>query len=174
MDATLQMLANLAREHAALVLALTFGLTLLESTAIVGLFIVGTPLLVGVGALAATGELRLWPLIAAATLGGALGYELSFRLGRRENGRLLTLWPFSRRPDWIERSRDFISRRGLVGVAVGRFLPVIRPMAPLLAGVAQMGSARFRLANLASAFARAALLILLGAALGDLILPSAR
>ena len=115
------------------------GLALLESAALVGLFVPGeTAVLIG-GVLAHEGHVNVAAMILVVAIGAILGDSISYEIGRRAGpwlnesklGRVIG----ARRLDTGTR---YLQRRGAKAVFFGRFLAVVRTGVPLLAGVSRM------------------------------------
>lgn len=145
---------------------LIFLIALAESVAVVGLFIPGSPILIGVGAVVGLGHLPLWPMLIWATAGAILGDGASYELGRRYRGTILNVWPMSRYPGLVARGEAFFRRHGGKSIALGRFLPMLRPMIPMVAGALGLRPGLFYAVNIASALVWAPAHILGGAVLG--------
>lgn len=145
---------------------LIFLIALTESVAVVGLFIPGSPILIGVGAVVGLGHLPLWPMLVWATAGAIIGDGVSYELGRRYRGTILGAWPMSRYPGLIARGEAFFRRHGGKSIALGRFLPMLRPMIPMVAGALGLRPRLFYAVNIASAIVWAPAHILGGAVLG--------
>lgn len=143
-----------------------FVIAAAESLAVVGLFLPGTLLLFGVGALVAAGSLELMPTLMWAIAGAVAGDGLSFWLGRRFHQRLRLLWPFNRSPELMVRGVDFFYRHGGTSVVMARFIGPLRPIVPAVAGMLDMPAARFFWINTLSAIVWAPAYILPGVALG--------
>lgn len=137
-----------------------------ESLAIVGLFMPGTFLMFGIGALVALGALPLWPTLVWAGAGAAAGDIVSFWLGRHYHMRLRVMWPFRRYPVLLNRGMAFFHRHGGKSVAIGRFIGPVRPVLPLVAGMLKMPPMRFLLVDIPSAAVWAPVFILPGVAFG--------
>jgi membrane protein DedA with SNARE-associated domain/membrane-associated phospholipid phosphatase len=130
------------------------------------MFVPGTAILVAVGAVVGLGHLDLWPILIWSTLGAIVGDGASYWAGRRYKQGILGIWPISRYPEIFAASERYFHRHGAKSVAIGRFIPVVRSMIPLIAGVAGMRPLRFYVANILSAIAWAPAHILPGALLG--------
>jgi membrane protein DedA with SNARE-associated domain len=137
-----------------------------ESLAMVGLFVPGTVVMFGVGALIAKGSLNLWPTLAWAAAGAVAGDGLSYWLGYRYRERLRDFWPFSRHPDLLRTGEAFFLRHGGKSVLLGRFVGPVRPLIPMVAGMLGMAPARFYLVNVLSGLAWAPAYILPGVVFG--------
>jgi membrane protein DedA with SNARE-associated domain/membrane-associated phospholipid phosphatase len=128
-----------------------FLVALVESLAIVGLIVPGVIMMVGAGALIATGTLEFWPVCLWAIAGAVAGDGLSYWLGRRYRDRLKILWPFTRYPETLDTGARFFEKYGGKSVAFGRFVGPVRAVIPLVAGMMGMTAGRFLLANVLSA-----------------------
>lgn len=123
----------------------------LESLAIVGLFLPGTVIMFGVGALVAADALDLLPTLLWAAAGALAGDSFSFWLGRHYHQRLRVIWPFSHYPALMNRGVDFFHRHGGKSVLMARFIGPVRPILPAVAGMLDMPAPRFLLVNAISA-----------------------
>ncbi|MEQ8693960.1 MAG: VTT domain-containing protein [Gammaproteobacteria bacterium] len=166
MTALFQTVTDFIAQHPNWAGLLVFVTAAVESVAVIGAIIPGTTILVGVGAVVGLGHLPMWPILIWSTLGAIAGDGLSYWLGHRYRDQVVLVWPFSRRPQLLAQGEAFFHRYGGMSIAVGRFLPVMRAVVPVVAGVLGMSPARFYTANVLSALAWAPLHILPGAALG--------
>ncbi len=143
-----------------------FLVSMAESMAIVGMIVPGVAMMFAVGALISTGSLSFWPTLCWAVAGAVVGDGVSFLIGRHFRERLVSLWPFDRHPQMLERGVGFFQRYGGKSVILGRFVGPIRAVIPLVAGMFGMQPSRFFLANLFSAFAWAPAYLLPGMLFG--------
>jgi membrane protein DedA with SNARE-associated domain len=139
-----------------------------ESFVFLSLLFPGTSLLVAAGALMATGTLPYFPVLAGAALGAAFGDTVSYWVGRRFGPALAKVWPFTRNPELLPRGIGFFAKYGGMSVFIGRFFGPLRAVIPFAAGVMQMPSGRFWIANVTSAIVWAPLLIFVGDGVGKL------
>ena len=114
-----------------------------ETTALVSVLVPSTAILVGVGAIVATGALDFGPIWAGASIGALLGSGFSYWLGLRYGDRMLRVWPLSKDPALVEKGRSAFARRGPAAVGLGHFLTFLRPVVFLMAGAAGMRPAVF-------------------------------
>ena len=133
-----------------------------ESLAFVGLLWPGTMLMLGAGALVATGVLSLKTTLLIAMLGAVAGDGISYWLGRRYRDGLRVIWPFSRHPEMLSHGEAFFRRHGGKSIFWGRFVGPIRPVIPIVAGMLGMPAARFTQVNVLSAVCWAFVYILPG------------
>ncbi len=128
-----------------------FFLALSEAIPVVGTVVPGSTLIIAISALAASANVNLWILLAAATTGAIAGDGFSFWLGQHYSVKILSTWPLNRYPKFIARSERFITRYGAASVFLARFTAVVRAFVPLLSGILQMSPRQFYMANIASA-----------------------
>jgi len=119
----------------------------------VGLPVPAVPVLLGVGALAGTGEMS-----AGVALGVALAASLPpdvlwYELGRRRGGRVLGfLCRVSLEPDsCVRRTENLFVRRGWSALLIAKFFPGLSTMAPPLAGIVGIPRPRFLLLDAGAA-----------------------
>lgn len=146
--------------------AVAFLVAAAEAVVVVGALVPGTPILMAIGAAASLGHVSLAGVVAAAVAGTVAGDGLSYWLGHRHRERLLGGWPFATRPGLLARGEAFFRRWGALGVAAARFLPGVRAVVPVVAGMLGMRPAAFYAANVASALVWAPVHVLPGAAVG--------
>ena len=120
--------------------ALVGGLAFLETGAFVGLVAPGETAVVLGGVVAAHGEIDLWAILLLVWGAAAAGDLASFALGRRL-GRpfLIARGPRIGVPaPRLERVERFFDRHGPKAILVGRFVGIVRAVAPFLAGASGM------------------------------------
>jgi len=104
-------------------------------------------------------------LVAAAVLGNMAGYWFGRRVGpalfKRDDSLI-----FKKR--YLEVTRSFYERHGGKALVLGRFLPIIRTFAPILAGVIAIDFKRFMLYNVIGAVLWIGSLATCGYLLGDI------
>ena len=120
--------------------ALVAGLAFLETGAFVGLIAPGETAVVLGGVVAAEGEVSLALLLPLAWLAAALGDLASFWLGKRLGRRfLLAHGPrLGLTAPRLERVDHFFDRHGPRAILAGRFIGIVRAVAPFLAGASGM------------------------------------
>jgi membrane protein DedA with SNARE-associated domain len=109
--------------------------------------------------------LMVMVVVVCAIVGDSVGYEVGKHLGPR----ILALKPMQRREASIERGREFLRRRGMIGVFLGRFTAFLRAMVPGLAGMSGMHYPRFLVANAAGGIIWGTTFTLLGYFIGTSI-----
>src|SRR3954454_17671541 len=157
-----QQIVDFVRLHEAWAAPVVFGLAFGESLAFISLLVPAWGALVAIGMLIGPSGVSFWPVWVAAALGAALGDWLSYWIGLKLGPAVAHVWPLSRHPDLLPRGERFMARWGVLGIFIGRFFGPLRASVPLVAGIFAMPFWRFQLANFASAFLWAAVLLMLG------------
>lgn len=129
---------------------LLFFVVFAETGLLVGFFLPGDSLLFTAGLLCG---IQLFPvniiflvtgLCISAITGNIAGYWFGKRVGpplfKREDSLI-----FKKR--YVELTRGFYAKHGGKALVLGRFLPIIRTFAPILAGVIQIDFKRFMIYN---------------------------
>ncbi len=124
-----------------------------ESGLLIGIVLPGDSVLFTAGFLASQGYIDIVPLLILSFTMAALGDNVGYWLGKRFGPAV-----FRRRdsiflhPENIARAERFYEEHGAKTIVLARFIPIIRTLAPLLAGVGSMRWRTFVLYNLLGAF----------------------
>src|SRR6476660_1027739 len=146
-------------DWAALVIGIVaFG----ESFVFLSLLFPGTAILIASGALVEAGILDPLSPVFAGILGAVIGDAISFWLGQKFGPRILNAWPLRHHPQRLESAIVFFERYGTASVFIGRFFGPLRAVIPLAAGILNMPTLRFYIANVLSAIIWAPVLIFSG------------
>jgi membrane protein DedA with SNARE-associated domain len=135
-----QALTDLSDTLGAWTYALVGALAFLETGAFVGLVAPGETAVVLGGVVAAEGGVSLGPMLLLVWLAAAAGDFASFMLGRRLGRRfLIARGPrMGITPDRLARVETFFDRHGAKAILIGRFIGIVRAVAPFLAGASGM------------------------------------
>ena len=140
MDELLQSAINHSAELALLVL---FLIVLAESTALVGLVVPGTVLMITMGTLIGTGKMDFWLACAVGFAAAFIGDVFSYALGFKYRRKLHRLKLIRQHRRLLLQARHVLRHHGPVGIFVGRFLGPTRPVLPMVAGMLSMPPRRF-------------------------------
>ncbi len=154
-------------------LALLLFVVFAETGLLIGFFLPGDSLIFVSGLICRTKpqllDISIAPLlaalIAAAVLGNITGYWFGFKVGPPL---------FERKDSWIFKKRhlevttSFYTKNGGKTLILGRFLPIIRTFAPILAGIIKIPFRKFMLYNVVGAIAWISSLGLAGYFLGQI------
>ena len=136
-------LPQLVAMHANLVYVILFAVVFLQIGVLPFFFLPSNPFLFVCGAVWAASALNIWLLIPiliiAAILGNLTGYWLGNTIGQAIFVDYLK-WPNQAA---LDKTRVFYDKHGEKGFLVTLFLPVIRTVAPFLAGITNMSFVKF-------------------------------
>lgn len=127
-----------------------------ETGLFVGFFLPGdsllfiTGLFVGLAKIKTSIFLVIPILIAMAILGNLTGYYFGRWAGKSLYNRKDS-WLFKKK--YITMTENYYSRHGVKTIFLGRFIPIIRTFAPILAGVIKMDAKKFFLYTIVGAIA---------------------
>ncbi len=139
----------------------------LESGVPVGFFLPGASMLFTAGLLSSQGFFNPWILIGLVTIAAILGDNAGYWFGKKIGVRLF-LRPDSRwfKHEHLEIAKNFYDKHGVRAIILGRFVPVVRTFAPIVAGIVEMRYRTFVPFNIIGAFLWAAGVTALGYYLG--------
>lgn len=141
-----------------------------ESGLLFGIFFPGDSLLFAAGLLSGGGYLAVGPLVffvvLAAIAGDSVGYWFGANVGvnffKRKDS-------FFFKQEYLKRTERFFQAYGGRAVVLARFVPIVRTIAPILAGIGSMTYRKFISYNAIGGFLWGAGMVLLGYTLGTII-----
>ena len=165
-------------KHLSLIINQYHGLTYLilfvvifaETGFVITPFLPGDSLLFAAGALIAAGntglniELLALILIASAFLGNTTNYWIGHYLGPKvfkPDNKVLKL-------NYYLQTQAFFDKHGPIAVIISRFMPIIRTIAPFVAGVGRMAFVKYSLYNIIGGTAWILLFLFAGYFLGNI------
>ncbi len=161
-------LGNLLAVYGPLVYAVLFAIVFAETGLVVFPFLPGDTLLFIGGAFCANGAMNAPLLIVLLVVAAVTGNTVNYLIGRALGRKVFTQdyrW-IDRRA--LEKTHAFFEAHGGKTIVLARWLPVIRTFAPFVAGVSDMGMARFQLFNVAGALAWVVVLVMAGYFFGNI------
>ena len=115
-----------------------FLVALGESLLLVGILLPGAALLVGLGTLIGLGVVDFKLAWVTASLGAFVGDGISFWIGHHYKKGLLKMWPIYKFPKLVDSGQSFFTKWGTLSVFIGRFVGLVRPIIPAIAGMMAM------------------------------------
>lgn len=162
-----QYLDQFIQQYGAATLVILSAVIFAETGLVVAPFLPGDSLLFAAGTLAARGSLDLPAVLvllsAAAVVGNLVNYWIGSTIGTRLTGRTRLV-----RREHIDRAHRFFERYGGMTIVISRFLPILRTVAPFVAGISRMPYRRFLLFNVAGGVSWVVLFVLGGYVFGNL------
>ncbi|MDQ1086012.1 MULTISPECIES: DedA family protein [unclassified Siphonobacter] len=134
------------QEYGLLVYGILFLIVFVETGLIVMPLLPGDSLLFAAGALAArdTNDLSVWVIIPLLILAALLGDNVNYFIGKyfsgiiRSRERIL----FFKR-EYLYKTEEYYAKYGGQTVIIARFVPIVRTIAPFVAGAGSMTYARY-------------------------------
>jgi len=148
------------------VLAIVF----IESGLLVGFMLPGDSLLFTAGLLSANDVLPdIWVLLLTIPLAAIAGDQVGYAIGRK-GGPAVFKRPDSRffRQEYVEKAEHFFAEHGPRTIILARFVPIVRTLAPVMAGVARMPYRTFVTYNIIGGIGWGVGITLLGYFLGQI------
>lgn len=141
-----------------------------ETGLLIGIFLPGDSLLFAAGLIASSGFFKIVPLVLivvmAAIIGDSVGYwfgkQAGSRLFAREDSRFF-------KKEYVERTEIFYQKYGGRAVILARFVPIVRTLAPMLAGISSMPYRTFLVYNIVGGVLWGVSMTMLGYSLGSVI-----
>ena len=130
-----------------LVLLIVFA----ETGLLIGFFLPGDALLFAAGLLTASGviEYSISSLLIGLNIAAITGNMLAYAFGKKAGETLFTRDDsLIFKKQYVYMSKIFFDKYGGLALIIGRFLPIVRTFAPILAGVAQIPYRTFMLYNI--------------------------
>jgi membrane protein DedA with SNARE-associated domain/membrane-associated phospholipid phosphatase len=135
-----QLIEDLSKNLGAWTYLLVGGLAFLETGAFVGLVAPGEFTVMLGGAVASQGEISLPVILGITWLSAFLGDSASFLLGTKLGREFLVRHGerFRITPERLERVESYFARHGGKTILIGRFIGLVRALAPFIAGSSRM------------------------------------
>src|SRR5689334_20340489 len=111
-----------------------------ETGLFVGFFLPGDSLLFVTGLCVGIGLIKINVFLVIAIMGNMTGYYFGRWAGKGLYNRKDS-WLFKKK--YLTMTENYYARHGTKTIFLGRFLPIIRTFAPILAGVIKMDSKKF-------------------------------
>ena len=132
--------------------AILFAIIFVETGFVVMPFLPGDSLLFAAGMLIAqSAELNIWFLIALLIVAAVSGDSLNYFIGTKVGMQITKLKVFKRqiiKDSDIEKTHSFYEKYGEKTIVIARFVPIVRTLAPFVAGVGKMSYAVFMKYNI--------------------------
>ncbi|MCJ8210316.1 DedA family protein [Mucilaginibacter sp. RS28] len=163
-------LGAIIQDYQGLTYLILFAIIFAETGFVVTPFLPGDSLLFAAGALIAAGhtglniELLALILVVAAFAGNTVNYFLGRFLGKKvfkPENKILKL-------EYYQKTEAFFEKHGGIAVILSRFIPIIRTVAPFVAGVGCMPILRYSLYNIIGGAAWILIFLFAGYLFGNL------
>lgn len=163
-------LADLVQNYGFWTLAILFLIIFCETGLVVTPFLPGDSLLFAAGALSAQfpASLPIWLLLILLVIAAILGDTVNYFIGATSGKRILAMKKPIIRQSHIDRTQQFYEKHGGKTIILARFIPIVRTLAPFVAGVGQMPYSKFAFYNITGGFLWVIPITLLGFFFGNI------
>ncbi|MGH9308000.1 MAG: DedA family protein [Vicinamibacterales bacterium] len=166
-------LAEFVASYGIWVYGFLFAIIFAETGLVVTPFLPGDSLLFAAGALAASGLLNVWLLLALLVVAAVLGDAVNYAAGNAVGPRVFTsidrtsFWQRMLNKDHLDRAHAFFEKYGGKAIVLGRFVPIVRTFVPFVAGAGTMTYGTFAFYNVTGAIVWVGICTLAGYAFGN-------
>ncbi len=134
-----------------------------ETGLLIGFFLPGDTLLFAAGFFAAQGRLNLGVTLFVLFLGTLIGNMVGYEIGKRSGPRIFKSEEallFSKQN--VEYAEAFYKKHGGKTILIARFIPIVRTLAPLIAGIGKMNYRLFMAYNTIGALLWVCIITMIG------------
>jgi membrane-associated protein len=161
-------LSPIIQEYGAWTYLLLFLIVFCETGLVITPFLPGDSLLFAAGAFAASGSLSIWVLMAILFVAAVLGDTVNYWVGHFLGHRLLNAKRRLIKPEHLAYTHEFYEKYGGKTIIIARFVPIVRTIAPFVAGLGTMSYGRFMSYNIIGGAAWVLICTLAGYLFGNL------
>ncbi len=164
-------LAYLLQQYGVYIYVILFLIIFVETGLVVMPFLPGDSLLFTAGMLTVVEPgLNIYVLIPLLLVAAVSGDTLNYFVGKYFSDRVLN-WKYKNQPlvkkEWIDETHNFFEKHGNKTIVLARFVPIVRTIAPFVAGIGKMTYTTFTSYNIIGAFIWIVSMVLLGHFLGS-------
>lgn len=133
------------------VYVILFLIIFCETGLVITPFLPGDSLLFAAGAVASRGEIHIIILILVLLTASVLGDTTNYLIGKLVGEKLVRRHPSLVKSEYIDRTHRFFERYGAKTIVFCRFVPIVRTVAPFVAGAGAMTYSKFMRYNILGA-----------------------
>ena len=152
-----QYLEVFLQDYGIWVYAILFLIIFVETGLVVMPFLPGDSLLFATGMLAAQfpESLNVWLVMILLFIAAVLGDTVNYSIGKQIGMRIINFKILGKQPVTIEhinKTHSFYEKYGSKTIVIARFVPIVRTLAPFVAGIGRMNYATFLTYNFLGGF----------------------
>ncbi len=153
-------LSLLISTYGTFVYIILFLVIFLETGIVVAPFLPGDSLLFLAGTFAGFGSLNVLPLYLILTIAAILGDSVNYLIGDILGAKIIEKNLV--KEEYIEKTKNFYEKYGNKTRVLSRFVPIVRTLAPFIAGIGKMHYGRFLFYNVVGGIAWTTIFIFSG------------
>ncbi len=167
-----QHLSEFANDYGLWLYGILFLIIFVETGVVVMPFLPGDSLLFAAGMLAAQeNDLNVWVMIGLLLIAAVLGDTLNYNIGQKLGYQATKVKIFGKQfvqDEHIEKTHQFYEKYGSKTIVIARFVPIVRTLAPFVAGIGKMSYKVFLTYNVIGAILWVCGITLAGYFLGNI------
>lgn len=136
-------LEEFCKQHGAWTYGLLFLIVFCETGLVVTPFLPGDSLLFAVGALSASGMIDIWTGAVVLFCAALCGDLVNYFVGKTVGAKLAAKERWFLKKKHLDQTHAFFEKHGGKAVIYARFVPIVRTMAPFVAGLGAMNFRRY-------------------------------
>lgn len=163
-------LVRLTEQYGAWIYAILFLIIFVETGVVIWPWLPGDSLLFAAGALAGIGSLNMMYLIPLLFVAAVLGDTCNYLIGKYFGNHILGLKFRGKqiiKQEHLDKTHTFYEKHGPRTIILARFVPIVRTIAPFVAGMGKMNYGKFITYNLVGGAVWVAPILTLGYFLGQ-------
>ena len=143
-----------------------FLIIFVETGVVVMPFLPGDSLLFIAGAFAAEGSLNLFYILIILMVAAIVGDSANYFIGKYTGKKIIEKkWV---KQEHLDKTQKFYDKYGVKTIVLARFVPIVRTVAPFVAGIGKMDYKKFLTFNIIGGIIWVLLLVLVGYFLGTI------
>lgn len=151
-----QHLTEFIKDYGLWIYGILFLIIFVETGVVVMPFLPGDSLLFAAGMLAANPEngMNVWIVILILLIAAISGDSLNYSIGKRFGIQVTKIKIFGKQfvqPEHIDKTHSFYEKYGSKTIVIARFVPIVRTLAPFVAGIGRMSYGTFITYNIVGA-----------------------
>lgn len=167
-----QHLSQFANDYGLWLYAILFLIIFVETGVVVMPFLPGDSLLFAAGMLAAQpNDLNVWVMMGILLVAAFTGDSLNYSIGKNIGYKAVKVKIFNKQfiqEEHISKTHEFYEKYGSKTIVIARFVPIVRTLAPFVAGIGRMTYSTFLMYNFIGAFLWVVGITLAGYFLGNI------
>lgn len=168
-----QHLNQFANDYGLWLYAILFLIIFVETGVVVMPFLPGDSLLFAAGMVAALddNDLNVWIIVGLLIIAAILGDTLNYTIGRSLGYKAVQIKIFGKQfvqAEHLDKTHEFYEKYGAKTIVIARFVPIVRTLAPFVAGIGKMSYKTFITYNVVGGIVWIVSLTLAGYFLGSI------
>lgn len=137
-----QYLFEFVNQYDTWIYVILFAIIFIETGLVIMPFLPGDSLLFATGMLAAQpNSMNIYIVTLVMLVAAILGDTLNYTIGKHLGDKMVNFNLFGKqpvKPEYLEKTQQFYEKYGSKTIVIARFVPIVRTLAPFVAGIGKM------------------------------------